>query len=107
VAPLEFLQAKAHLLVNQSLRQKLTDAKVQLQGYGQGAERKELAKGDAARIGPYVFRVLSISKGGRKDVQLVLNYEKVPSLMGLKSLLPEGFQKLFRLRRSNWRVVAS
>ena len=107
VSPLEFLQAKAHLLVDQSLRAKLVDPRVQMQSYGRGAARRELARDDTARIGRYEFRVQSIGKGGRKDIQLVLTYEKVPSLLGLKNLLPERFQKLFRLRRSSWRVVAS
>lgn len=107
VSPLEFLQAKAHLLVNQSLKMKLVEPRVQMQTYGRGATRVELAKDDTARIGRYGFRAQSIGKGGRKDIQVVLTYERVPSLLGLKNLLPERFQKLFRLRRSSWRVVAS
>jgi hypothetical protein len=107
VSPLEFLQAKAHLLVNQSLRTKLVEPRVQMQSYGRGATRRELTRDDTAQIGRYVFRVKSVARGGRKDIQLVLTYEKVPSLLGLKNLLPEGFQKLFRLRRSSWRVVTS
>jgi hypothetical protein len=107
VSPLEFLQAKAHLLVNQSLKTKLVEPRVQMQSFGRGATRKELQKDDVAKVGRYEFKVVSISKGGRKDVQLVLNYERVPSLMGLKNLLPERFQKLFRLRRSSWRIVTT
>jgi hypothetical protein len=106
-SPLEFLQAKAHLLVNNPLRQKLTDARVHFQGYGREAVRKELTRDSDVRIGRYTFRVKALAKGGRKDVQLILSYEKVPSLLGLKNLLPEAFQRVVRFRRSNWRVVRS
>jgi hypothetical protein len=107
IAPLEFLQAKAHLLVNAALKRKLTDARVRFQGYGQGAETHELQRDDTARIGRYTFRVKAIAKGGRKEVQLILSYERVPSLFGLKNILPDAFQRAFRLRRSSWRVVTS
>jgi hypothetical protein len=107
VSPLEFLQAKAHLLVNAPLKTKLVEPRVQMHSHGRGASQREITKDATVQIGRYQFRVQSIAKGGRKDIQLVLTYEKVPSLLGLKNILPEGFQKLFRLRRSSWRVVAS
>jgi hypothetical protein len=50
--------------------------------------------------------VLSADRGGRKDVRLVLYYDGVPSLLGLKTVLPDAFQKVFRIRRSSQRLVA-
>jgi hypothetical protein len=36
----------------------------------------------------------------------VLYYDRVPSLLGLKTILPDAFQRAFRLRRSSQRIVA-
>jgi hypothetical protein len=106
VAPLDFLRAKAHLLSNDSLRRKLTEARVHLVGYGRGAERKDLQPGGVARIGRYGFVVRDVARGGRKDVRLMLYYDRIPSLFGLKTLLPDAFQRLFRFRRSSERLVS-
>ena len=102
---LDFLRAKVHLLSNDPLRRKLTEARVQLSGYGKDADRKELTPGATARIGRYGFIVKDVARGGRKDVRLVLYYDRVPSLLGLKSILPDAFQRVFRLRRSSQRIV--
>lgn len=105
VAALDFLRAKAHLLTNDALRRKLTEARVHLAGYGKAGDRKDLEPGMTVRIGPYRFVVAELLHGGRKDVRLVLRYDRVPSLLGLKMLLPRAFQRTFRLRRSTQRVV--
>jgi hypothetical protein len=106
VPALDFLRAKVHLLTNEGLRRKLTEARVHLVGYGKAAERKDLEPGTAVRIGPYGFVVKELARGGRKDLRLVLLYDRVPSLFGLKTLLPRAFQRVFRLRRSSQRVVS-
>ena len=103
---LDYLRAKVHLLSNETLRRKLTDPRVHLVGYGRGAERKDLVPGSTAKMGRYVFLVKDVLRGGRKEIRLVLYYDRVPSLFGLKTLLPAGFQRAFRFRRSNQRVVA-
>jgi hypothetical protein len=105
VPALDFLRAKVHLSANAALRRKLTEARVQLNTYGRDAERKELAAGTKLRIGPYGFQVRDILKGGRKDVRVVLSYERAPSTLGLKTILPTWFQRLFRLRRRSERIV--
>jgi hypothetical protein len=104
--PLDFLRAKAHLLSDEPLRAKLTDARIQFTSYGRYAERRELKAGASVRIGRYGFLVKDITKGGRKDVRLVLYYDRVPSLLGLKTILPDFFQRAFRMRRSSQRIVA-
>jgi hypothetical protein len=106
IPALDFLRAKAHLLTNDGLRDKLFAARVHVVGYGKEAERKELTTGDAVKIGRYGFLVGEVARGGRKDVRLSLFYERVPSVLGLKSLLPAVFQKAFRLRRSAQRIVS-
>ena len=58
------------------------------------------------RIGQYGFLVQDVGKGGRRDVRLVLHYDRIPSLLGLKSWLPDRFQQIFRFRRSSQRVVS-
>ena len=52
------------------------------------------------------FLVQDVAKGGRRDVRLVLHYDRIPSLLGLKSWLPDRFQQIFRFRRSSQRVVS-
>jgi len=101
----DFLRAKVHLLGNDVLRRKLTDPRVQIVSYGRDAVRKELVPGSTVRIGRYGFMVKDVSRGGRKDARLSLYYDRVPSLLGLKSVLPGPFQRAFRFRRSSHRVV--
>ena len=106
IPPIEFLRAKAHLLSNEDLRRELTEPRVQLTTYGRENGRHELSPGGAAQVGPYTFLVKDVAKGGRKDVRLVLYYDRVPSLLGLKSWLPDAFQRAVRFRRSSQRVVS-
>jgi len=102
----DFLRAKAHLLGNDVLRRKLTDPRVLVTSYGRDAVRKELMPGATVRIGRYGFVVKDISRGGRKDARITLYYDRVPSLLGLKTVLPDAFQRAFRFRRSSQRVVS-
>jgi hypothetical protein len=106
IPPVDFLRAKAHLLGDEALRRKLTEPRVYMTTYGRDAEKKELAPGGLARIGPYGFIVKDVSRGGRKDARLVLYYDRIPSLFGLKTWLPDVVQRIFRLRRSSQRVVS-
>jgi hypothetical protein len=103
---LDFLRAKVHLLGNDELRRRLTEPRLLLTGYGKAAERRELAPGTALRLGRYGFVVKDVVRGGRKDVKLLLHYERVPSLLGLKAVLPSRFQQVFRLRGSSERLVS-
>ena len=105
MAPLDFLRAKAHLLFNESLRKELTEPRVQAATYGARAERKELKPGAVVRIGRYGFIVKDLVKGGRKDVKLVLYYDRIPSVLGIKTWLPDSLQRVFRLRRTQQRIV--
>jgi hypothetical protein len=106
VPPLEFLRAKTHLLSNDELRKALTEPRVHLTTYGRENGRQELAPGGAARVGPYTFLVKDVTRGGRKDVRLFLYYDRVPSLLGLKSWMPDAVQRAIRFRRSSQRLVS-
>jgi hypothetical protein len=106
VPGLDFLRAKAHLISNAELRRKLVDPRVQMVGYGKDAERKDLLPGTLVRIGPYGFVVKDVTKGGRKDVKLVLYYDRIPSLLGLKNWVPDSLQRIVRFRRSSQRIVS-
>ena len=74
--------------------------------YGKDARRREVAVGDTLRIGRYRFLVKDLARGGRKELRLVLYYDRVPSLFGLKTVLPDFFQRAFRFRRSSQRIVS-
>jgi hypothetical protein len=106
IPPVDFLRAKAHLLGDEGLRRKLTEPRVYMTTYGRDAEKKELTPGGLARIGPYGFIVKDVTRGGRKDARLMLYYDRIPSLLGLKTWLPDVVQRVFRLRRSSQRVVS-
>ncbi|HEX6738498.1 MAG TPA: vWA domain-containing protein [Vicinamibacteria bacterium] len=106
LSALDFLRAKVHLLSNDTLRAALTEPRVHLTVYGPGGGRKELWPGNRLQLGRYGFVVKGVEKGGRKDARLLLGYDRVPSLLGLKSWLPSWVQRAFRLRRSNQRVVS-
>jgi hypothetical protein len=106
VSALDYLRAKTHLLSNETLREALTTPRVHLTVYGPGGGRKELWPGARLTLGPYGFVVKAVEKGGRKDARVLLGYDRVPSLLGLKSWLPGWIQRAFRLRRSNQRVVS-
>jgi hypothetical protein len=58
------------------------------------------------RIGRYGFVVHELERGGRRDVRVVLYYDRVPSLLGLKTILPDRLQRLLRFRRSRQRTVS-
>ena len=73
-------------------------------GYGKGGSARSCRRGPLA-IGRYGFLVTDVTKGGRKDVKLGLYYDRVPSLLALKNVLPDAFQRVFRLRRSSQRIV--
>lgn len=106
ITPMDFLRAKAHLLSDEALRRKLTEPRVYMTTYGREADKRELAPGGPARIGPYGFVVEDVSRGGRKDARIVLFYDRIPSLFGLKTWLPDVVQRVFRLRRSSQRIVS-
>ena len=103
---IDFVRAKAHLAFDEALRQKLLEPKVLMLTYGKEAGRRELAVGDTLRIGRYRFLVRDMARGGRKELRLVLYYDRVPSLFGLKTILPDFFQRVFRFRRSSQRTVS-
>jgi hypothetical protein len=105
IPALDFLRAKVHLLSNDALRHKLTEPRVVYLSYGRDGERRDVAPGMKLRVGRYGFIVKDVGRGGRKDVRVALYYDRIPSLFGLKTWLPDFFQRAFRLRRSNQRVV--
>jgi hypothetical protein len=106
IPALDFVRAKAHLALDEGLRKKLVEPRVQVVIYGKDAARRELQPGERLRVGRYGFVVREIGKGGRKDQRVVLYYDNVPSLLGLKTILPDFFQRAFRFRRSRQRVVS-
>jgi len=102
----DFVRAKAHLAFNEPLRRRLLEPRVLVVVYGKDAGRRELTTGASLRVGGYGFLVREIGRGGRKDARLVLYYDRVRSFLGLKTLLPDLFQRAFRFRRSRQRVVS-
>jgi hypothetical protein len=106
IAALDFLRSKVYLLTDADLRKRLTEPHVHVIGYGKDAGRKLLAPGARVRVGHYGFTVKDIARGGRKDARVVLEYDRIPSLFGIKSWMPRAVQRVCRFRRSSERVVS-
>jgi hypothetical protein len=106
VAAIDFLRAKTHLAFNDALRRRLTEPCVTVSTYGKAATKRVLEEGDSLRVGRYGFLVREISRGGRRDVRLVLYYDRVSSLLGLKTVVPDALQRVVRLRHSRHRIVS-
>ncbi len=106
IPAVDFLRAKAHVLSNDALRHSLLEPRVTVTTFGKGGERREARPGGTIHIGPYRFLVQDVAKGGRKDVRLILHYDKIPSLMGLKNWMPSRLQRLARFRRDSHRIVS-
>jgi len=106
LSAVDFVRAKVHLAFDDALRRRLLEPRVQVLTYGKDAARHELRAGAPLRIGQYGFLVREIKRGGRKDARVELYYDRVPSLLGLKTLLPSVFQRAFRFRRSRQRIVS-
>ena len=103
---LDFVRAKVQLAFSDSLRERLLSPALQLTTYGRDAARSEVQAGSRLRIGRYGFVVRELKPGGRRDARLVLNYDRVPSLLGLKTIVPDRLQQVLRLRRSRQRAVS-
>jgi hypothetical protein len=105
VSAIDFVRAKVHLALDEPLRERLLAPRLHVTTYGKDAVRRELLPGGRLRLGRYRFAVRALEPGGRKDARLVLVYDRVPSLLGLKTVLPGPIQRVFRLRRSDQRIV--
>jgi hypothetical protein len=105
LAASDFLRAKVHLLHNDKLARKLTGTCVVCKIYGLQAHEHELRHGSKVQLGRYEFRVDELARGGRKDFRLGLTYERVPSPLFLKRLVPGAVQRALRLRRSHERII--
>lgn len=105
IAAIDFLRAKIHLAFNDALRRQLCERSVHATTYGKDAARRRLEVGESLQVGRYGFRVREIAPGGRRDVRLVLYYDRVPSLLGLKTVVPDALQRLLRMRRSRHRML--
>jgi hypothetical protein len=103
---LDFVRAKVQLAFSDSLRERLLSPVLQLTTYGRDAARSEVQAGSRLRIGRYGFVVRELKPGGRRDARLVLNYDRVPSLLGLKTIVPDRLQQVLRFRRSRQRAVS-
>jgi hypothetical protein len=106
VPAIDLVRAKVRLSLDEPLRRQLLEPRVLALTYGKAASRAELAPGSRLRLGRYGFAVKAVEKGGRKDVRLHLRYERVPSLFGLKTILPGWLQRVARFRRSDQRLVS-
>jgi hypothetical protein len=102
----DYVRAKVLLAGSDALRDRLFARRLHVTTYGREATRGEVGVGDSVRIGRYGFVVHELKRGGRRDARLALHYDRVPSLLGLKTVLPDRIQRLLRFRRSRQRAVS-
>ena len=103
---IDFVRAKTHLALSDTLRERLLTPRLHLATYGRDGARREVKPGDAVRSGRYGFALRDLALEGRKDARLTLRYDRVPSLLGLKTILPGYLQQALRFRRSRQRAVS-
>jgi hypothetical protein len=103
---IDFVRAKTHLALSDTLQERLLEPRLHLSTYGREAVRRVVKPGDAIRVGRYGFTVQGLAREGRKDARLVLRYDRVPSLLGLKAMVPSFLQRALRFRRSRQRTVS-
>ena len=101
----EFLHAKLHLLYNDTLHARLTEPLVFCSTYGVNGEKRSLSVGSQITLGRYTFTVEELTPGQRKDFKMVMSYERVPSPLWLKRVIPGFIQKAIRFRLTHQRVV--
>jgi hypothetical protein len=102
----DYVRAKVLLAFDDALRERLFARRLHVTTYGREAARGEVGVGRAVRIGRYGFVVQELARGGRRDARLTLRYDRVPSLLGLKTILPDHLQRFLRFRRSRQRAVS-
>lgn len=105
VEVVEFLHAKLHLLYNDTLYARLAEPMVFCSTYGAKGEKRSLSVGSPIILGRYTFTVEELTPGQRKDFRLVLSYERVPSPLWLKRVIPGFIQKAIRFRLTHQRLV--
>ena len=103
---LDFVRAKVLLAFSDPLRERLLSPELQVTTYGREGTRRQLQNGGRLKIGRYGFVVQEFKRGGRRDARLVLNYDRVPSLLALKTIVPDRLQQVLRFRRSRQRAVS-
>jgi hypothetical protein len=106
VPAVDFVRAKVLLAFDDALRDRLLARRLHVSTYGKEAARREIRRDEGVRIGRYGFVVDRLERGGRRDARLALRYDRVPSLLGLKTILPDRLQRLLRFRRSRQRAVS-
>ena len=102
------MRAKAHLALDEPLRRRLLEPRVHAaDATGARAPAASSPPGDgAARSAATASWCASSRAAGARTLRLVLYYDRVPSLLGLKTILPDVFQRAFRFRRSAQRIVS-
>ena len=107
LAAVDFVRAKAHLAFDEALRRRLLEPRVQRrelrQGRGAAGAR---ARGLAARRPLRLPRARDRRAAAARTRGSCSTTTACRSLLGLKTILPDVFQRAFRFRRSRQRVVS-
>jgi hypothetical protein len=95
----EFLKAKVYVSMAPDLLEELTEHRVCMTIPGRNIIRSHATPGAVYDLGRYRMRVVAVSKDSKYSARVTLEYVRVPSTLGLKSLIPPVVQRWLRLRR--------
>ena len=99
IEAIDFLHAKVYVAVAPDMLEEFKELKILLNIPSQKIAGAEIQKNKNYRMKSYTVRFLEINRDDKYYARVVLEYLKVPSLLGLKRLLPSGIQKILRFRQ--------
>jgi len=99
VSALDLLHAKVYLSMAPDLMEELSEYRVLINIPSRNVVRATVEQGQEYRLDGYKVRIAEVEKDSRYSARVVMEYLAVPSLLGLKRLLPSAVQRTLRFRR--------
>ncbi len=96
----EFLHAKVYVSIAPDILKDFEDYRVFVTIPGRNIVKAQVEKGQKYFIGPYGMKVLEATVDSKYTARVALEYASVPSLFGLKKIVPACVQRVLRCRRS-------
>ncbi len=99
IPALDFLHAKVYLALAPDLLDEMTEHRVRMSIPSRNIIRAQLLPRQEYPLGRYVMRVAAVERDATFRAQVVFEYVRIPSLLGLKRLIPPRLQRWLRLGR--------
>ncbi len=95
----DFLMAKVYVSLAPDLIQEMTEQRITISIPNRNIIRSQLQEGQLYDLGRYRVRVMALRKDSATTARLVLEYNRMPSTLGLKRIIPPAIQRVLRFRR--------